>query len=121
MHDVPCMSPSMSLTAPELLKGMNWGGGQHGGPTAPCPPQLLAYLSRPGLGLLSLQPPGSALGLRRGVLLLLLQAADQLLDGWTGERGADFLLLLSGEPVGWAERFVEGVCRDVGSTQGGLG
>lgn len=100
---------------------MGWGGGQHGGPTAPCTPQLLAYLSRPGLDPLPILPPGSALGFFRGVLLLLLQAADQLLDGQTGERGADFLLLLSGEPVGWAERFAAGVCRDVGRTQGGLG
>lgn len=62
----------------------------------PLPPSLpLTYLSRPGLDLLLLLPLGFALG---RVFSSVVQALDQLLDSGVGRRGADFHILLGGEP-----------------------
>lgn len=84
-------------------------------PPPPPPPQLpLTYLSRPGLDLLPLLPLGFALG---RAFSFAVQALDQLLDNGVGRRGADFLVLLGGEPVSMGR----GVCCGIrgSSTRGG--
>lgn len=92
----------------------------------PSPCRLLlptTYLFRPYLDPLPLLPPGSAPGTGSPLLVLLhllVQVLHQLLDRRVGGRGADFLILLGGKPVGAGRKVCLGVGRGEDTGREGL-